>query len=103
MAGLGWVPLAERRAQAKVKILYKGKNNMLYIPLDHLRANDTSTRQSSNCFMIPRSKTNTHLHSFYPDTIRLWNGLPDSIKMSASLETFTNKVENVILRHNYKI
>ena len=102
MAGLGWAPLAERRAKAKIKTFYKAKNNMLHIPINHLVTNNTSTRRSGHCFSIPRSNTNTHLHSFFPDTIRLWNKLPLSTKTSSSLETFTKSLEKITLRCDYK-
>ena len=102
MADLGWVPSAERRARAKLKIFYKGKNNMLCIPFDHLRPCNSSTRRSDNCFVVPSSNNNAHLHSFYPNTIRLWNGLPNSLKTSASIDCFTQGLERVELRYVYK-
>ena len=101
MDGLGWVPLAERRAQAKVKVLYKANNNMLHIPLNHLVLNKSSTRRAGENYLLPRSNTDTHLHSFYPNTLRLWNFLPKHIKSAATLESFTNELDNVKLRCSY--
>ena len=98
MANLGWVPLPERRAQAKVKIIFKAKNDMLHIPLNHLMLNRTSTRKSENCYKIPRSNTNVHLFSFYPDTIRLWNKLPTQLKNATTVESFTKGLEGFYLR-----
>ena len=100
MASLGWVPLAERRAKAKVKTVYKANNNILHIPICHFIKNKSSTRKSRDCFTVPRSNTDVHLYSFYPDAIRLWNKLPLETKESPSLESFTKQLEKVTLRTN---
>ena len=90
---LGWISLSEQRAKSKVTTLYKGINNLLEIPLDQFRPNENKrpTRQSGyQMLKIPQSKVDSHLYSFFPNTIRLWNSLPECTKLINNIDTFIN-------------
>ena len=97
MMSLGWSPLSERRAKTKLHMLYKIINNEIHIPSDDLIPNK---RKPLN-FYIPNSKVDSHLHSFYPSTIRMWNSLPDSLKTSNSLTSFKNSLDKITIKSSY--
>ena len=101
MRKLDWKPLQERRAQSKLNIFYKAKAGSLDIPMDHLTINTSKTRRGNRTYAIPSSNVDSHLYSFYPSVIRLWNQLPDDAKSSTSLEIFKKKTDNIVLREHY--
>ena len=91
---LNWDSLAERRAKAKVTMIYRGMNQLVEIPMDHLRpATVTSTRGNEQKFFIQYCRTTTMRHSFYPDAARLWNALPTSSTAAPSLAAFKGSLE----------
>ena len=99
---LGWAPLRERRAKSKVTMLFKARNNLLCIPLNHLKENKNRTRAAScGDYAIQASKTTAHLHSFYPSTVRLWNSIPNPIRHSASVQTFKKSISAYTLIQAY--
>ena len=89
---LGWVPLQERRARNKVSILYKARNNLIDIPTEDLIPSNLRTRGKFNNYHVPSSSVDSHLYSFYPNTIRLWNSLPVDTKSAGSYTTFKTKI-----------
>jgi hypothetical protein len=44
------------------------------------------------CMIVLYARTQLYRHSFFPDTIRIWNGLPQPLVESTSLETFKQGV-----------
>ena len=105
MTFLNWPPLTERRARIKLTTLYKARSGAIEIPMDDLiPANHNTkivTRTNSHRFFIPDSRVDTHLYSFYPDTIRLWNLLPQQTKSCESVAGFKQALENHTLRASY--
>ena len=97
MMSLGWAPLQERRAKIKLTMLYKIINKEIHIPSDDLIPNK---RKPLN-FNIPNSKIDSHLSSFFPSSIRMWNSLPDSLKVSNSLPVFKSSIDKVTIRCSY--
>jgi hypothetical protein len=76
---LDLTPLEERRKQLKLTMLYKIINKEIAIPSSHLvkRSEGSETKGHHQKLHIPHSRIDRHLHSFFPDTIRLWNNLPN--------------------------
>ena len=103
MTQLGWPPLAERRARIKLSLFFKATNNIIHIPTDTLTPTIiTKTRNSGPGFIVPHSSVNSHLYSFFPNTIRLWNALPTSSKSSnISLESFQSSISLITIRTTY--
>ena len=102
LRNLEWIPLEERRAKNKVKLLFKAQSDLLSIPLNHLKRNNRSTRLKSNSsYQVPASRVDSHLHSFYPSTIRLWDKVPESLKSLNSVDNFAKSLEGVTLRTHY--
>ena len=97
LKSLGWASLEERRARSKLTTLYKARTGAISIPIEDLIIPNTRTRQSSNYF-IPYSSVNSHLHSFFPSTIRLWNSIPPDIQSAASIESFKGSIGKIITK-----
>ena len=97
MKSLGWDSLEERRARSKLTTLYKARTGAISIPIEDLIISNTRTRQSSNYF-IPYSSVNSHLHSFYPSTIRLWNSIPPDTQSAVSIESFKGSIGKIITK-----
>ena len=104
MNKLGWIPLEEHRARIKVNLFYKGINNLIDIPTEQYPAvsHSIKTRQNkTQMYCIPHSRIDCHLHSFFPSTIRLWNGVPTGIKTSATTEAFKKAITHITLKTKY--
>ena len=100
MKTLGWSPLSERRAKIKLIMFYKIQSNQVHVATDDLIQNK---RKPLN-FFVPFSAVDSHLHSFYPSTIRLWNSLPDSIKSSNSVSAFKSSLDTYsTIRASYNV
>ena len=78
---LGRKPLAERRREHPLFLLYKIVNGLVAIPADtHLHFNTRNTRISNpKSPKLPICTTDTFKHYFFPATIRDCNLLPDDI------------------------
>ena len=78
---LKWESLKKRRKDNRLILLYKGLKGKASIPTE------TKTRrcrnQHSMAFQPPIANTDVYKGSFFPQTIRDWNALPDSLISSA--------------------
>ena len=99
MESLQWCPLQERRSKNKLYMFYKIKNNLVHVPTDDL-VPSVSSRHPNN-FSVPRSRVDAHLSSFFPDTIRLWNSLPEPPKSATSLEEFKSLISDITIKSSY--
>ena len=78
---LNWIPLQERRA--KVTTVFKALNNFVDIPFKDLPRHDA------------------YFYSFYPSSMRLWNGLPPDFQVLNSLSHFHRVFEGHTLTTLY--
>ena len=88
---LGWPTLAERRLFTRLSTFYKIVYNLSapQMPSYYSTTANRLTRQYHPLrYMIPPSRTNYHMNSFYPRTIRNWNNLPTSVIDSDSINAF---------------
>jgi hypothetical protein len=89
----GLCPLVERRKQHKLCIFYKMVHGLapnylsVQIPNTVYQANRYNLRNANNLQQIP-SKTELHMNSFFPSTIKAWNELNDEIKMADNITKF---------------
>ena len=44
--------------------------------------------RNNNKFILPQIKSTSYMESFLPSTTKLWNDLPDFIKISPTLSSF---------------
>ena len=101
MQKLGWKPLEEHRAINKLNILFKAKCGLMDVKVNHLKVNCNGTRRGDRAYAIPHSNVNSHLYSFYPNTIRLWNSLPGATKTCRTVDSFKDALDCLVLRNVY--
>ena len=91
---LGWTSLQQRREQARLCMMYKihagdvaiNKNHyMTLAPLSILNTNGLR-------YVVPYSRCDYHLYSFFPRTIRSWNNLPSDIVEACSYNAFKSRL-----------
>ena len=94
---VGWPKLSDRRKSLRLNLIYKIINNAS----THYLINDFVQTQrrisfynfrSTDKFEIPFSRTTKFAKSFFPSTIRLWNDLPQNIKLIHSMSNFKNAI-----------
>ena len=90
MKHLGWSSLSVRRNKNKLIMLFKIHSSLVHIPTDDLLQN----RRKPLDFFVPFSSVDSHLYSFFPSTIRLWNSLPTSIKSSKTVSAFKASLDS---------
>ena len=86
---LNWPTLQEQRQHHKLNLMYKIKDNIIHAPTEDLQPNP---RKPLN-YQVPHSSVDSHLHSFFPSTIRLWNQLPATTKSATSLASFSSALK----------
>ena len=84
---LKWESLKKRRKYSRLILLYKGLKSKARIPTDDLIPKNRHCRnQHSLAFQISSSASKeAYKSSFFPQTIRDWNDLPDSLVSSAEM------------------
>ena len=97
LTNLNWENLATRRKKIQLTLLYKITNNLIDInPNDYLQKTNSRTRASHQQKYLPYStKTDCYKHSFFPNTIPLWNRLPASVAEAPSLASFKKELSNL--------
>ena len=72
---LNWQTLEHRRSQISLIMLYKIKNNLAAVSHHHLA-------ETRNHFFVPYTRSQYHMNSYFPRTIRYWNGRMVSLTVS---------------------
>ena len=81
---LKWESLKKRRKDNRLILLYKGLKGKASVPTDDLIPKTRRCRnQHSMAFQTPIANIDLYKGSFFPQTIRDWNALPDSLISSA--------------------
>ena len=81
-----WESLKKRRKDNRLILLYKGPKGKARIPTDDLIPKTRRGRnQHSLAFQIPSASKDIYMYSFFPQTIRDWNDLPESLISSSEL------------------
>ena len=81
---LKWESFKKRRKDNRLILLYKGLKGKASVPTDDLIPKTRRCRnQHSMAFQTPIANTDVYKGSFFPQTIRDWNALPDSLISSA--------------------
>ena len=74
------------RKDNRLILLYKGLKGKARIPTDDLIPKTRSGRnQHSLAFQIPSASKDVYMYSSFPQTIRDWNDLPESLISSSEL------------------
>ena len=87
---LDWETLELRRKKARLIMLYKMHCNLVEMAQQkYLEPTGCSSRHMHKfSYKVPASKTNYHLYSFFPNTIRDWNSLPLNVVEARSINSF---------------
>ena len=96
---LQWTPLIERRQQFKVNNLYKARNNLLHIPLNHINRNNTRAGLRGD-YVIQRGSGEQY-HSFSLTSVQLWNAIPSSTRDASSIEVFKKGISKLTFKSKY--
>ena len=81
---LKWESLKKRRKDNRLILLYKGLKGKASVPTDDPIPKTRRCRnQHSMAFQTPIGNTDVYKGSFFPQIIRDWNALPDSLIPSA--------------------
>ena len=101
---LNWPLLESRRTRAKLHLLHRAKSKSIVLPLDDLawEVPPPKTRNKSNTkinFPTYHSNVNSQKFSFFPNTIRYWNELPDHIKANPSFPGFKKSLGTITLTY----
>ena len=81
-----WKSLKKRREDNRLILLYKGLKGKARIPTDDLIPKTRCGRnQHFLAFQIPSVSKDVYKNSFFPQTIRDWNDLPESLISSSEL------------------
>ena len=85
-AQLKWESLKKRRKDNRLILLCKGLKGKAGIPTDDLIPKTGRGRnQHSLAFQRPSASKDVYKYSFFPQTIRDWNDLPESLFISSEL------------------
>ena len=78
--------LKNRRKYNRLILLYKGLNGKARIPtVDFIPKKRRGRNQHSLAFQIPSASKDVYKYSFFHQTIRDWNDLPESLISSSKL------------------
>ena len=75
---LGWMPLSQRRQEARLILFYKIINGLAQVPFEGVlvEAYKGTRRKHYMKFRQIGHTTSQYGQSFFPKTISAWNGLP---------------------------
>ena len=96
---LGWESLQERRARARLCMVYKIVTTLVAIPAPNyfIPAHSRTRQNHSLCFFRPYASTDYYKCSYFVWTIPLWNSLPVGVAEAPSLERFKTELAKVAL------
>ena len=86
---LKWPLLAERRAMAKVTMIYRIVKGLVDIPSQSYLL---PSPRFNHKYIKPYARINCYQRSFFVDGVKRWNSLEESLRTSKSLDIFKNKV-----------
>ena len=100
---LKWESHKKRRKDNRLILLYKGLIGKARIPTDDLIPKTRRGRnQHSLAFQIPSASKDVYKYSFFPQTIRDWNDLPESLISSSELsDDSVSKFTSLVRARDY--
>ena len=96
---LGWEPLAERRAKARITMMHRIVHGLVDIMAsDHILLAPASRRTGNAQFRVPYARTLAYQRGFFPDGTHLWNALPNEVTEAESIDTFKERLSQLRVR-----
>ena len=99
LRALNWPTLQKRRQQARLVLLFKILKDFLTVPSSNLptKSSVLKTRYTHNFKLTPyQPNIDLYKFSFLPRTVPEWNRLDDEVIQSNCVETFKQKLVNII-------
>jgi hypothetical protein len=97
MESMEWEPLASRRKQSRLCTMYKITNDLISINKSkYLKlATETRTRGTHTFkYYVEHATKDVFKYSYFPRTVREWNGLPSDIVTAKSIHSFKIKLND---------
>ena len=102
----GWLNMCNRRRSHSLTQVYKILHNdcpaYLASPMQRLNVEHNHLTRSANHLPIPHFNRSIKERSFYVAAVREFNGLPQIIKNSTSLNVFKNKIKAFVLSEQWE-
>ena len=92
--------LEYRRSQASLCHLFKivrGTTEFVDAPVTRRVFSYNSRSSAKQVLCMPRPKTTSYQHSFFPKTINRWNKLPEEVTNCTSIDSFKKLLKSVEL------
>jgi hypothetical protein len=78
-------------------MMYRIVYQLVEVPTTYLIPISSARGHGLN-YLVPYARTQTYQCSFFPDTIRLWNSLPQTAVNSTTVDSFKGEVQKATLR-----
>ena len=93
---LGWTSLQTRRQTLRLCMMYKIHKGLIAMDAQEFMTplQRRSQHINSNAYKSPRSKTDYHMYSFFPRTIREWNSLTNETVNAPNLKAFKKSLSS---------
>ena len=100
VSNIGWQSLEERRAIARLTLMYKIVHGVVHTSTSPLLQSGCQTHNTSHLsYLRLQSNTNCYRSSFFPRTIQEFNSVPLTLRCATSTHSFKNGLSNLnILR-----
>ena len=96
---LGWEPLVEWRAKARITMMYRIVHGLVDIlALDHIIQAPASRRNGNAQFGVPYAPTLAYQRGIFPDGTRLWNVIPNEVTEAECIDTFKEQLSQLCVR-----
>jgi hypothetical protein len=92
MKTLKWDTLQSRRQASRLTMMYKITNNLVALQHDLKPPNRRTRNSHSHTYVQIQTRTETQRHSYFPRTVKEWNGLPDNVVSAPSLMAFRTRL-----------
>ena len=91
---LGWEPLAQRRTDARLSLMYQITHGLVAIPTDNILVKQGSCTRASTkgTFRHLKFDSKEYEYSYFPRTIIDWNKLDSSITSADCIDTFRSRL-----------
>ena len=100
MRGLGWISLAERRANNEAKVMCRilhgltpARLSNIFTEAQAINSND-NLRNSTKRVALPLPKRDSYLNSASYNRAKIWNDLPEEIQSCETLASFKAKMKS---------
>ena len=96
LGDLRWPSLQSRRKEIRLAMLYRIRNGLVEVDSgQYLTKSESTTRGHTSRFLVPYCRSRPLLSSFFPRTIRDWNGLSRDPADFPSLSLFKNYLKEL--------